>query len=149
MQLVIKSNKISNPSSISKRKNNGDICLTDLSRVGLAPAPRGRSGASCKLSSLHDSCLHRLTHSRPPGGTPSTGKLPKTSARFVRLRGTSQHFTRTRERGWRKKMKSRWAAAETAALRLLSSRHPPPGWTSMGCPVNTCTYRLPLMIWSQ
>lgn len=67
--------------------------LTDLFPVCLAPAPPGLFGASCRLSSPHDSCLHRLIYSRSPVEKPNTAESPETSPRFVRLHGTSQHLS--------------------------------------------------------
>lgn len=68
--------------------------LTDLLPACLAPAPPGLSGASCRLSSPHDSCPHRLIRSRSPAGKHSKTRSAKTSPRFVRLRGTSRHVSR-------------------------------------------------------
>lgn len=67
--------------------------LTDLFPACLAPAPPGLFGASCRLSSPHDSCPRRLICSQSPGAKQNKTKSAKTSPRFVRLRGTSQHLS--------------------------------------------------------
>ncbi len=68
--------------------------LTDLFPACLAPAPPGLFGASCRLSSPHDSCPHRLIYSQSPVEKQNKTKSAKASPRFVRLCGTSQHFSR-------------------------------------------------------
>lgn len=67
--------------------------MTDLFPACLAPAPPGLFGASCRPSSPHDSCPHRLIRSQSAAAAErSATKSAKTSPRFGRLHGTSRHL---------------------------------------------------------
>lgn len=115
--------------------------MTDLLPACPVPTSPAQFGAVSRLSSPHDSWGHQLIYSR--SWRQNKTKSSKTSPRFVKLHGTSQHFRQNFESKWLIMMKLRSPAApcdfklgsckrRVSAAPFASSSTPTPVYSPRG-----------------